>query len=54
MEKRCPWTSDNPQMIAYHATEWGVPVHNDRRLFGKLVLDGLEENETFMIRVPRS
>src|SRR5438034_444131 len=35
MEKRCPWPSDNAQMIAYHDTEWGVPVHNDRQLFGK-------------------
>ena len=49
MEKRCPWTSDNPQMIAYHDTEWGVPVHNDRQLFGKLVLDGFQAGLSWAI-----
>src|SRR6267154_2091281 len=42
MVKRCPWPSDNPQMIAYHDIEWGVPVHDDRQLFGKLALDGFQ------------
>src|SRR5258708_12277721 len=49
MDKRCPWTSDNPQMIAYHDTEWGVPVHNDRQLFGKLVLDGFQAGLSWAI-----
>jgi len=31
-------------MIAYHDTEWGVPVHDDRKLFGKLVLDGFQRD----------
>jgi len=37
--KRCPWTSDDPLMIAYHDTEWGVPIHNDQKLFEYMVLD---------------
>src|SRR5436190_10041867 len=49
MEKRCPWPSDNAQMIAYHDTEWGVPVHNDRQLFGKLVLDGFQAGLSWAI-----
>jgi DNA-3-methyladenine glycosylase I len=38
---RCPWTND-PLMNAYHDTEWGVPVHEDRRWFEDLVLDGAQ------------
>jgi DNA-3-methyladenine glycosylase I len=49
MDKRCPWPSDNEQMIAYHDTEWGVPVHNDRQLFGKLVLDGFQAGLSWAI-----
>jgi DNA-3-methyladenine glycosylase I len=49
MEKRCPWPSDNTQMIAYHDLEWGVPVHNDRQLFGKLVLDGFQAGLSWAI-----
>lgn len=40
--KRCPWTSDDPLMIRYHDEEWGVPVHNDRKLFEFIILDGFQ------------
>jgi DNA-3-methyladenine glycosylase I len=40
--QRCAWTSDDPLLIAYHDTEWGVPVHDDRRLFEFLVLEGAQ------------
>lgn len=40
--QRCEWTGDDPQMIAYHDIEWGVPVHNDRELFELLVLEGAQ------------
>ena len=33
---------DDPLMTAYHDTEWGVPLHGDRELFAKLVLDGFQ------------
>jgi DNA-3-methyladenine glycosylase I len=39
MPTRCPWPSDNEQMIIYHDKEWGVPLHDDRKLFEFLVLD---------------
>ena len=39
---RCEWTGDDPLMIAYHDTEWGVPLHDDRRLFEYLLLDGAQ------------
>lgn len=36
-------------MLAYHDTEWGVPVHNDTQLFGKLVLDGFQAGLSWAI-----
>ena len=36
---RCAWVGQNPLMIKYHDTEWGVPLHNDRKLFEFLILD---------------
>ena len=39
---RCPWPGDDPLYIAYHDKEWGVPVHDDRALFAKLLLDGAQ------------
>jgi DNA-3-methyladenine glycosylase I len=40
--KRCPWPSDDPLMIAYHDTEWGVPVHDDLKHFEFILLDGFQ------------
>ena len=41
--KRCEWAPvDNPVYLAYHDEEWGVPVHDDRRLFEMLVLEGAQ------------
>ncbi|HEX4633169.1 MAG TPA: DNA-3-methyladenine glycosylase I [Gemmatimonadales bacterium] len=42
MIKRCAWSADDPLMIEYHDTEWGVPVHGDKKLFAKLILDGFQ------------
>jgi DNA-3-methyladenine glycosylase I len=39
---RCWAGDDDPLMLAYHDTEWGVPLHGDRALFAKLVLDGFQ------------
>ena len=39
--KRCGWAS-NDLNIAYHDTEWGVPVHDDNRLFEFLILEGAQ------------
>ncbi len=40
--KRCAWTSDNDLLIEYHDREWGVPVHDDNRLFEFLILEGAQ------------
>lgn len=49
MDNRCGWSTANAQMIAYHDTEWGVPVHSDTQLFGKLVLDGFQAGLSWAI-----
>jgi DNA-3-methyladenine glycosylase I len=41
MPKRCEWARTD-LMIAYHDTEWGVPVHDDRKLFEFLILEGAQ------------
>ena len=40
--KRCPWPSSDKLMLEYHDEEWGVPVHNDRKHFEYLILDGFQ------------
>ena len=41
--KRCEWAPlENPVYLAYHDEEWGVPVHDDSRLFEMLVLEGAQ------------
>ena len=42
MPKRCAWVTSDATYIAYHDEEWGVPVHDDRRLFEFLVLEGAQ------------
>jgi DNA-3-methyladenine glycosylase I len=39
---RCAWCSTDPLYVDYHDTEWGVPVHEDRRLFEMLCLEGAQ------------
>ena len=39
---RCPWPRQDPLYVAYHDEEWGVPEHDDRALYEKLVLDGFQ------------
>jgi DNA-3-methyladenine glycosylase I len=41
--RRCPWVDPTkPDYLDYHDTEWGVPVHDDRRLFEFLILEGAQ------------
>ena len=39
---RCAWCGSDPLYEAYHDEEWGVPVHDDRRLFEFLILEGAQ------------
>lgn len=42
MPQRCAWAGQDPDYIAYHDHEWGVPLHDERRLFEFLVLEGAQ------------
>jgi DNA-3-methyladenine glycosylase I len=39
---RCGWPGTDPLYVAYHDEEWGVPEHDSRALFEKLLLDGFQ------------
>ena len=39
---RCPWAGTDPDYVAYHDEEWGVPVHDDRTHFEFLILEGAQ------------
>lgn len=39
---RCDWAGTDPAMIDYHDREWGVPLHDEHRLFEMLVLEGAQ------------
>lgn len=41
-KKSCDWPGNDPLMIRYHDEEWGVPVHDDKKLFEFLVLDAFQ------------
>src|SRR6185503_2583735 len=40
--KRCFWAEGDPLLVGYHDEEWGVPLHEDRRWYEKLLLDGAQ------------
>src|SRR5438552_3661570 len=42
MTTRCAWVTDDPLYVRYHDEEWGVPLHDDRRLFEFLILEGAQ------------
>jgi len=46
---RCDWALANPRLRAYHDREWGVPLHDDRRLFEFLVLDAFQAGLSWAI-----
>ena len=50
--KRC-WNVDKPLYIKYHDEEWGVPVHDDQKLFEFLVLDGFQAGLSWWLILER-
>lgn len=42
MKPRCAWVGKDPPMIAYHDREWGLPLHDDKKLFEFLCLEGAQ------------
>jgi DNA-3-methyladenine glycosylase I len=47
--KRCRWADSNSLLREYHDKEWGVPVHDDRKLFEFLVLEGAQAGLNWLI-----
>jgi len=41
-KQTCSWPKGNPLLTKYHDTEWGVPLHNDKKLFEFLILEGFQ------------
>lgn len=41
-KQTCSWPNGDPLLTKYHDTEWGVPLHNDRKLFEFLILEGFQ------------
>ena len=46
---RCPWSETSSLMTDYHDTEWGVPLHDDLKLFEFLVLDAFQAGLSWQI-----
>ncbi len=42
MLNRCKWVGNDPIYIEYHDKEWGVPVHDDKKLFEFIILEGAQ------------
>ena len=40
--RRCGWVGNDPLMVKYHDEDWGTPVHDDRKLFEFLMLEGVQ------------
>ena len=45
---RCAWVGTDPLSVEYHDREWGVPVHDDRKLFEFLILEGMQAGLSWM------
>jgi DNA-3-methyladenine glycosylase I len=51
--QRCGWSTADPLYIEYHDREWGVPVHDDNRLFEFLVLEGAQAGLSWLTILKR-
>lgn len=49
MKKRCEWVGEDPLSLSYHDKEWGVPEHDDLKLFEFLILEGAQAGLSWMI-----
>jgi DNA-3-methyladenine glycosylase I len=45
---RCEWTGSDSLMVDYHDQEWGLPLHDDRKLFEFLILEGMQAGLSWM------
>ena len=52
-KKRCCWCNNDPLYMAYHDTEWGVPIYDDQRLFELLILEGMQAGLSWLTILKR-
>jgi DNA-3-methyladenine glycosylase I len=52
-KKRCDWLTEDELYISYHDTEWGVPVHDDAKLFEMLILEGAQAGLSWLTVLKR-
>jgi DNA-3-methyladenine glycosylase I len=45
---RCPWAGATPDYLAYHDTEWGVPVHGERALYERITLEAFQSGLSWL------
>jgi len=50
---RCAWCTSDPEYVRYHDEEWGVPVHDDTRLFEMLILEGAQAGLSWLTILKR-
>jgi len=50
---RCDWSTTDPDYIRYHDTEWGVPVHDDNKIFEFLILEGAQAGLSWLTILKR-
>src|SRR3990167_1956740 len=51
--KRCKWCVKDPIYVKYHDKEWGVPVHDDKKLFEFLILEGAQAGLSWLTILKR-
>ena len=51
--ERCPWCGDDPVYVRYHDEEWGVPVHNEKRHFEFILLEGAQAGLSWLTILKR-
>ncbi len=51
--ERCPWCGQDPIYVTYHDEQWGVPVHDDRKLFEFLILEGAQAGLSWLTILKR-
>ena len=50
---RCHWAGNDPIYIEYHDKEWGVPVHDDKKLFEFIILEGAQAGLSWLTILKR-
>ena len=50
---RCHWANAHPLLMEYHDQEWGIPIHDDQKLFEFLTLEGAQAGLSWLTILQR-